>query len=49
MCYEAGNEAGTAKGFLSLRYRVQIVTGVHPPSYPMGTGGFYRVGKATEA
>jgi hypothetical protein len=36
--------AGT--GNFSLRHRVQIGCGVHPTSYPMGTGGSFLGGKA---
>jgi hypothetical protein len=33
-------------GFLS-RHCVQAISGVHPPSYPIGTGGSYPMVKAT--
>jgi hypothetical protein len=33
----------------SLLYVVQIGSGVHPTSYPMGTGDFFAGGKATGA
>jgi hypothetical protein len=39
--------AGT--GNFSLHHRVQNGSGAHPPSYPMGTGGFFPRDKATGA
>jgi hypothetical protein len=36
-------------GNFSLRHRVQTGSGAHPASYPMGTGGSFRGGKAARA
>jgi hypothetical protein len=36
-------------GNFSLRYRVQTGSGAHPASYPMGTRGSFRGGKAAGA
>jgi len=36
-------------GLFSLRHRVQIGSGVHQTSYPMGTIGSYLVSKADGA
>jgi len=37
------------QGIFSLRHRVQTCSGVHPVSYPMGTGGSFPGGKVTGA
>jgi hypothetical protein len=37
------------QGFFTLRYRVQTGSGVHPVSYPVGSGGLFSGGKAVGA
>jgi len=43
-----GGRAPTEAGNLSFHHRVQIGSGVHPASYPMGTRGSFPGGKAAE-
>jgi hypothetical protein len=45
--YRVRFPAGT--GNFSLHYRVQNISGAHPPSYPMGIRGSFPGGKATGA